>query len=223
MEHSEAVETMAAERYALGEMEAEERDRFEEHFFDCGDCSQSVRDGATIASAVRLDATPAANHPSAVRSAAAMRGTGAPRLAWWSAAAAAALLAIVGYQNLVTIPSLRGGAPPAAHLAHPVSLLMVETRGGVSAPIVVGRDEEVSFYFDVPPETPYASYVADVRDGAGALRASLPIAAADAHVTVLMAIRPGVLEAGNYELAVSGVRGATRIVIAHYPFEVRFR
>src|SRR5436305_15330434 len=52
MEHSEATDTMAAERYLLGEMTPEDRDAFEEHFFDCSDCAADVRDGAMIRSAI---------------------------------------------------------------------------------------------------------------------------------------------------------------------------
>jgi hypothetical protein len=42
MEHEEAVETYAAERYFLGEMDRAEEGAFEEHFFACTECGQSV-------------------------------------------------------------------------------------------------------------------------------------------------------------------------------------
>ena len=209
MEHSEAIETMAAERYALGEMTPEERDRFEEHFFDCSECSQAVRDDVSIAAGVR-----ATKPKQAV----------APGNAWWATAVAAALVAVVGYQNFVTIPHLRGAAAPAARLAHPVSLLMTESRGGSIAPVIVTPDEDLPLFFDVPPETPYPSYEADVRDASGKVRATIPITAQDARETVTMLIRAGVLTSGNYEVVVSGVDVAKRkSPIAHYPFEVRFR
>jgi hypothetical protein len=56
MEHTEAVETMAAERYLLGELLPEDRDAFEEHFFDCTECTASVRAGATLIAGIRADA-----------------------------------------------------------------------------------------------------------------------------------------------------------------------
>ena len=210
MEHSEAIETMAAERYALGEMTPEERDRFEEHFFDCSECSQSVRDDVSIAAGVR---------------AAKPKQAAAPGNTWWAAAAvAAALVAVVGYQNFVTIPHLRGAAAPAARLAHPVSLLMAESRGGSIAPVLVTPDEDLPLFFDVPPETPYPAYEAEVRDASEKVRATIPISAQDAHETITMLIRSGVLTSGNYEVVVSGVNAAKRKTpIAHYPFEVRFR
>jgi hypothetical protein len=44
VEHRTAVASYAAERYLLGELVAEERDRFEEHYFDCAACAAAVRD-----------------------------------------------------------------------------------------------------------------------------------------------------------------------------------
>ena len=35
MDHSEAVQLMATERYLLGELSPDQREAFEEHFFEC--------------------------------------------------------------------------------------------------------------------------------------------------------------------------------------------
>ena len=43
MDHSEAVELMATERYLLGELPAEQREAFEAHFFECYECALDVR------------------------------------------------------------------------------------------------------------------------------------------------------------------------------------
>lgn len=215
MEHNEAIETMAAERYALGEMTPEERDLFEEHYFDCRVCSQSVRDGAAIAAGTRAAS---ATTTTAARPAVARRNN-----TWWAAAVAAALVAVVGYQNFVTIPHLRGAARPAARIAHPGSLLMAETRGGSAAPVDVARDEDIQFYFEILPETPYPSYVAEVHDATGAVRATTAVTAAEAGGTVTIVVRAGVLGAGSGEIVVFGVDAAKRkLPLAHYPFEVRF-
>jgi hypothetical protein len=46
MEHQAAVETHAVERYLLGEMPADEREAFEDHYFACVACAEEVRVGA---------------------------------------------------------------------------------------------------------------------------------------------------------------------------------
>src|SRR5580700_10047395 len=53
MDHSEAVRLGAAERYLLGELPPDERERFEEHYFGCLECAQDVRAGAVFVDGAR--------------------------------------------------------------------------------------------------------------------------------------------------------------------------
>ena len=48
MDHLQAVNTLAIERYLLDEMPREERDSFEEHFFSCVECAEDARVAATM-------------------------------------------------------------------------------------------------------------------------------------------------------------------------------
>ena len=48
MDHNEAIEQMAAERYLLDELTPELRDAFEEHAFDCPECTLDLRAGAAF-------------------------------------------------------------------------------------------------------------------------------------------------------------------------------
>ena len=48
MDHSQAVEQMAAERYLLNELTPEAREAFEEHFFDCPECAMDLRAAAAF-------------------------------------------------------------------------------------------------------------------------------------------------------------------------------
>ena len=43
MDHREAIESQAVERYLLKEFSASERDEFEEHYFGCGECASDLR------------------------------------------------------------------------------------------------------------------------------------------------------------------------------------
>src|ERR1700685_3945795 len=43
MEHSEAQNMGAAERYMLGDLSVSEVEEFERHFFDCAQCSEELR------------------------------------------------------------------------------------------------------------------------------------------------------------------------------------
>src|SRR5579864_4978631 len=46
MEHNYAIENHAAERYLLHELNEEERDAYEEHFFNCSACAEEVKTAA---------------------------------------------------------------------------------------------------------------------------------------------------------------------------------
>jgi hypothetical protein len=65
MEHNQAVTDMAAEKYVLGELGNGEREQFEEHYFNCPDCAQDVRDLASLAEGARvlLNTQPMNSHP----------------------------------------------------------------------------------------------------------------------------------------------------------------
>src|SRR6266850_400112 len=100
MDHQKAIDTMAAERYILGELNLDERDAFEEHFFDCPRCSISVRDAARIAAAVRLGKPHGAAVPRS-------------RMNWWAAVAASVIVAAgfnYGYLRQIVNPHHR--VPP---------------------------------------------------------------------------------------------------------------
>jgi hypothetical protein len=120
MTHQHAIESMASERYLLGEMSDEERDRFESHYFDCAECAEDVRAAERMRAAVRHDARRAAAVPAATAAPRPEADTPVrgkvirpPRSAWqrieyWSPWAAAACLALVlGFQSFYVIPALR--------------------------------------------------------------------------------------------------------------------
>src|SRR2546423_14363158 len=53
MNHEEATGAQATERYLLGELSDQERDAFEEHYFDCALCADDVRSGTAFVSGLR--------------------------------------------------------------------------------------------------------------------------------------------------------------------------
>lgn len=115
MTHTEAVTTLASERYMLDEMNESERDAFEAHYFDCADCATDVTAGARMQDGVRagLIQTPhAMKSPARIAefTLAAKRTTVAPapvvsrRDPWYRSAmlpwaVAATLAVVVGYQG----------------------------------------------------------------------------------------------------------------------------
>jgi anti-sigma factor RsiW len=113
MDHRHAVETLALERYLLGEMPDQERDAFEEHFFSCVECAEDARAAGTLRDAVAGGMAGAVKQPSGrvVRMPAPRRRLASIVVPW---AAAASLALVAGYQGLVMRSGLKQLAAPIA-------------------------------------------------------------------------------------------------------------
>src|SRR5215471_15347081 len=106
MDHKDVVTRNMAESYLLDELTPEQRDAFEEHYFSCPECARDVKAGALFVANVKevLHAEPALE---AVQESTRTRPGW---LAWLQPAYALAAALVVGlvlYQNVVTIPRLR--------------------------------------------------------------------------------------------------------------------
>ena len=103
MDHLQAVNTLAIERYLLDEMPQEERESFEEHYFSCLECAEdaraasAMRDGAA-AGLARTQAVPATDRGAVLPFRPPVRSWRSSVALPW---AAAAMLAIgLGYQTV---------------------------------------------------------------------------------------------------------------------------
>src|SRR5262245_33586234 len=147
MEHREAVEMMASERYLLGEMDDAQRDAFEAHFFSCAECAADVREGAVMRDGV---------HAGLTRSAASTRGWRPAIVIPWAAAATLAIAA--GYQSFrtPTAGSLAAGSAAAGALATgPLPLAPITLRAstrGQEARVVPGPGGIVTLALDLGGE-----------------------------------------------------------------------
>ena len=55
MDHQQATQLMAVEKYLLDELTPEVRDQFEEHFFDCQECATDLRATAGFMDAAKKE------------------------------------------------------------------------------------------------------------------------------------------------------------------------
>jgi hypothetical protein len=206
MDHKLATDSMAVERYLLGELNPDERRDVEEHLFVCPECGDALDNGIAF-----LD-----NGRELVQG---ERRFGWRRrvVTWISPAIAAALAVVVGLQNLVTIPELRHAmSVPAIQV---VSMYDVDqARGAAGEHPPAGKPWVL--LVNIPSEQTYPSYRCELRDASGHVRASLTVTEEQAKQIIPMLLSP--LPAGSYILSIEGVReDGNRTPIASHPVKVK--
>lgn len=226
MEHSEAMRLMATERYLLGELSTEMREAFEEHFFECQDCAQDVRASAAFISEAKQQLAAPIHSPAVVplKTASKRRDW----FAWWKPAFAvpafAALLVIVGYQNVATIPSLRSAAlqPRLA----PWTTLHVETRGSAPVPVTADHKSGAVILVDIPDTSAYSSFAFALQDPHGKQfwTETVQVSTTQNGQQTLSLLIPGMgLQPGLYTLTISGnTAQGSRTQLDRRVLDVRF-
>jgi hypothetical protein len=204
MDHIEAQEKQAVERYILFEMKPDERDAFEEHFFDCRVCADDVRESARLVAAGRTVARDTANVVSFRRS-------------WtaWIPAAAAAVLVIIAAGLYVPRRS-----SPSLERTQRHDIYAGMARGDSESSIELRANAVEALSIDIEPNMAYARYEVVVRDSSKRAVATYRASADEAKNSIDLLL--GSLPAGSYVLAIEGVdTNGNRTGIAAHPLKVR--
>jgi anti-sigma factor RsiW len=224
MEHSEAISLMAAEKYLLGELTPESREQFEEHFFGCPECARDVRAGAAFVEHSKVVLA----EPVAVSSARAPDAAPAKAgwLAWLRPAfvvpVLAALLVVIGYQNLVIYPQLKQMASSPQIL--PWASINVSTRGTSTTQISPHVGEGFHLLVNIPPDGRYAAYTFALSSPSGRLEWSRTIPAASSDEARSIYVPGANQEQGVYTLAVRGDAATNQSSdLGHYSIEVQIQ
>ncbi len=228
MNHSEAIKEMAAERYLLNELSPDARDAFEGHLFDCPECALDVRTGSTFIGEAKVQLPEIGAGTPATNKVALPRERDKQWFAWLRPAFAvpvlASLLAVVGYQNLVTLPALHSSAnqPRIVQIAP-----LVATRGGTHVSVSADRVNGIALPIDLPLDSAAGStsFSCELINSKGktvwssSISSSDKSAGSDMQVSVIV---PGaMLENGTYTLAVSAVGAqGERTALERYVIDV---
>jgi hypothetical protein len=227
MEHTEADESLAVERYLLGEMRATEVEEFEEHIFLCKECAEAVKTGAAFADnarAVFKDEARQEQRETALESA----GTGTP---WWRrfafpvlapSFAALLLLCVAGYQRLIVISTLQDQLEQSTAVQPLPSFALHAVSRGAAHEIEVPADSRYfSVYFDVTAESP-SGYRCEILDAAGAVRSTASVAQRKQDGSLGLLLERSQFPAGSYTLIVR-TGGPEAAEIGQYPFKLEYK
>jgi len=229
MDHSDVMRLQAVEKYVLGELPADLRDEFEEHYFDCAECAAEVKHLTTFMTASRILLQEA---PGTKETPPEKQGGRVGWFAWLrpmiAVPAMAALAAIVIFQNVVTIPSLKPhGAVDGAAVAFNSSYhLQGATRGEGSSAITVGAKESFALDFDFTPAAAYPSYTGRIVDGKGATLLTFAIGGEMANQELHVVVPGGKVQPGEYAVVIAGDGsngGSSAQEVQRIPFTLVYR
>jgi hypothetical protein len=209
MNHQQAVETMAAERYLLREMTADERRLFEEHYLECAECLEAVTFGTDF-----LEAGHQVAHEAAYQRAAEPVPSWHERLlpvvAGWLRPAPALAFALllcligIGYQiNTIhhqqqTIAELQGLRPEFRFIVTGEA----RSRSGDQRVITVRRKTQLSVKVEFTPGEEFVPYRADILSPDNAVKYSLPLSVGPTDDSVSFSIPAEALGPGSYALVI---------------------
>jgi Putative zinc-finger len=231
MEHQEAIQLKAAERYLLGELSGDLRDQFEDHFFACVECKQDVESGAVFVDGAREvlglenDESPV-SRPARPESRGWLGNLLRPAFA---GPVFAVLLIFAVYQNTVVIPRMKSALSQArAPQVLPwFTLIASNSRGGEPLTIPVRPNSVFGLFVDIPPEKQLPSYTYDVETESGAIEFSVSAPADQAAGTLQLLVPSSRLTPGKQVLVVHGVApmqaGSTaQVEVGRFPFNLSF-
>jgi hypothetical protein len=213
MSHDEAIKDGATERYVLEEMTDEERDAFEEHYFECVVCAEDVR----AAIAVREGLAAEQRHqpiPAVIPFEPRQR-----RLPASLAAAAAAMIAVVSMYAGVVQPKQKQLAE--ALKPHIVDEYMMDAVRGPETTAKEIRNRRHATTLKVDLEAPgdrSPRYMFVVVDAAGVQQFAIPVDGEEARTTMVSIGFPSEsFKPGTYTLRVDG----TEAGLASFRFTVK--
>ena len=205
MDHDAVVREKMTEKYLLEELDPELRGEFEEHFFDCPECARDVRAGSEFVAHSKIVL---AENPKLISSHAATAPANRGWFNWlrpaFAAPVLALLLAVVGYQNLVSLPQLRESINQPQLL--PAATLNLLTYGANAAPLIVKPGQDFLVNVIVPPGSRYQAYKVDLYNPAGGVQ-SVPISSS-ADDTWPIRFPGKNLTDGAYKLTVHGINAS---------------
>jgi len=206
MNHQQAIDEHATERYLLREMTPEERRAFEEHYLECAECLEAVTFGAEFLEAGR-DVVREEKHELATPSVPSWRERFLRAISGWLRPAPVLAFALVlslagiAYQS-ITVHRQQQELASLKDL-HPEFRFVVrgESRGEARV-IKVAHNTQLSVKVEFTPGSEYTPYRADLVSADNKLKYSMPLSVGPNDDSISFSIPATGLHAGDYSLII---------------------
>jgi Putative zinc-finger len=227
MNHQEALQKMAVEQYLLGELSGASLDSFEEHLFECPECTADVQAGATFIDAARTEL----NAPR--RIVAPLPKRTPTWISWFTSpwilgpALAACLLALC-FQTFVLQPHMRQelAQVQAPSVLNPLVLANAGARGDSVPEIVAPEHGSFVISLDVPATGGFSSYLCSLYGPDGSLVWQKTVSPDQARDALLINMPTGKTKEGLNTFLIQGLpanasASGTLVDLARYKFRVK--
>jgi hypothetical protein len=215
--HDDAVKDLMAERYLLGELDAAEREAYEEHLFSCDSCFEQVKAGTEFVSHLRHIGTQDPQAPIA------------PGFMSHLIASARQPLTITMFSCLVLI----GGYAvhqnsEISHLKEPRpeirSVLTGIAHGSSETHVIkIPRNSALSLNVEYAPKGEFISYQAQIFSTSGKAMHAVTLPETQVGTTASIAVPADALKPAQYSVVVFGRRSdGTQEEVGRGAFELQF-
>jgi anti-sigma factor RsiW len=226
MNHDDALRLSATERYLLQDLDEDLRDQFEEHFFECAECATDVRTAAAMLDQIKIELGKAQESEASEK--ARLRVMPLPERKTpfllrpvWAAGAIAAMLLVIGYQNIVQVPHLKTevASMNSIEILPQVSLVNANSRADKLVSAAVSRHKAVLLAVDIPSEDRFSGYKISLYTPEGKPDGSVAVTAEQAKDTVTIKVPAGDVQLGTNTLVIEGiVPGSSPVEVERKPF-----
>jgi hypothetical protein len=228
MDHIEALQMKASEKYVLGELSPELREQFEEHYFDCAECAEDVKATVTFVSAARdiFREEPAQATIVAEEQRARPRWTSWFRPAIVVPAMAAAVLAVGYYTLSPRTPIGEITAPGQVLVSSPSFGLRGGDRlEGEKTVLQIQGGNSFQLHFDFVPaqDHNFSTYTGEIRDKSSRVLLQFEIPPERINKEVNVVVPRGLLRSGEYSLTVFGrdVPSSAKTPVCNFAFALQ--
>jgi len=229
MDHAEVMGQKIAEKYVLGELSPEVREQFEEHYFDCAECTSNLDALASLLTVGKVVAQEGfSSKPPVPNKTTERRGWSAWLRPIIVVPAMAALLGVFILQNAGLLPVLKKSSAKRPFVEDYESSYRLQgvTRGGSRSEISVNPHERFALVFDFTPTESAPSYRGTLLDASGTEVFTFTLNGAEANKELHLVVPGDTVQAGDYDLVFTdenGTSDAKNKEVQRLSFSIKFR
>ena len=215
--HDDAVKDLMAERYLLGELNAAEREAYEEHLFSCDACFEQIKTGTEFVSQLRQIATQDTQDPLAPGFMSHLIATARQPLTITMFGFLLFASGLAVHQNSV-IAHLKAPRPEIRYV-----LTGIAHGSGEIHVIKIPRNSALSLNVEYAPKGEFISYQAQILSSSGRALHTVALPETQVGTTASIAVPADALKPAQYSVVVFGRRSdGSQEEVGRGAFELQF-